>query len=233
MLKNENSNSGTGAKDVGAEILPGDLAVRDRLDRRPVLGLKEDSGSNPVRDGLLLERRALHHVGQSLGELGLASAGSPNCSTQGDNVRFLHPPIYTNRFVPVNNSICVTADEVPCRVISMEHARAKRQPKKAPRPRKPAVPGPDGQTLGQRVTTAMAYKTGRQNGVTYRQADLIKDVAKFMQIPKEDPRYEVLQQRISAIMTGVVSESPLSSAIAASCGVSDLWLGYGWGKMLN
>jgi hypothetical protein len=79
----------------------------------------------------------------------------------------------------------------------------------------------------------MAYKTGRQNGVTYRQADLIKDVARFMQIPKDDPRYEVLQQRISAIMTGVVSESPLSSAIAASCGVSDLWLGYGWGKMLD
>jgi len=227
-----------GTEDVGPKMDASDLVVGQLLECGPPLGVEKRLVGKPVRNKLLRHRRALHDFRETFGEGGLAAPGDIDRPFEGANVLLFDghtPAIYTNQFVAVNNPVCVTDHTGAGTVVDMEQARAKRQrnPAHSEKPKRSservAIPGPDGKTLGQRVNEAMAYKSGSLR-TPYLQSDLIRDVARIMQISNAEATSK-LQQRISAIMNNKVSESHLAGAIAASCGVNHLWLAYGAGKM--
>lgn len=225
-----------GSEHVGTKLNARDLVVGHSFDSRPPLGIEQRLVGEPVRNELLGNGRTIHELCEPVRKRGLATTRKADRALKSADVLLFrrHTPVfYTNQFVAVNNPVCVTDESSTRTVVSMDHARAKRQEKRAPKPSsvRAAVPGPDGKTLGQRVNEAMAYKSGIQKA-QYLPSDLKRDVARIMQIPQADIDAK-LQQRLSAITTGKVSESPISAAIAAACGVNPLWLCYGWGKMLG
>lgn len=227
-----------GAKNVGAKLSTSDLVVGDGLEGGPPLGIEKRLVGQPIRNELLRHRGTLHELREPIRESGLAATGDIDSSLKGANVllfRRHNDYFYTNQFVDVNNPVCVTARKSTCSVVSMDQARTKRQSKRAPKAevssKRVASPGPDGKTLGQRVSEAMAYKSGRI-GMAYTPGDLLRDVARIMQVPHPETDQR-LQQRLSAVTTNKVSESAVSPAIAHATGVNTLWLCYGWGKMLG
>lgn len=231
-LGQKNSGTLAASKNIGTQMLAPDLIASDMLNSRPPLGVEQDFVGHPIRDGLLADCGAAQEVGDALSK-GKLIPGDLNSSLKSGNVRLIHSARgYTNRFVSVNNPVCVTSNKEACTVLKMTIAKRKQsvRPEPAPKKRREAIPGPDGKTLGQRVTEAMAYESGRRR-FEYRQVDLVEDVNRLGNIP-EDQQGKT-QQLLSAIMTGKVSRSWLTPFIAGACHVNPLWLGNGAGKMLD
>lgn len=224
MLKNEKSGGGTRAEHVGTEIAPGNLAVGDDLESRPVLGIEQNAVLQPVRNGLLLEARPLHHLGQPFGERSLASTSDSDCTLERSNVRLLHSARgYTSFLVGVNKETRLTNNKGPCTVLQMPVPQRKEQkttpPKK--RPRKEPVVGPDGYTFAQRVQRLMTEKDVGQTEL----ARMCSDYYRTFVSGADDV---VEQQHIFNIVKGQDSAwcMPL---IAAVFDVRDLWLQIGIG----
>ena len=84
------SGSFVSTEDIGAQILPSDLAASQVLDPRPVLRIQEDLIRDPVGDGLLTQSANPQELTKAVGELRLA-ANDGDCPLQGPNVlRFPH-----------------------------------------------------------------------------------------------------------------------------------------------
>lgn len=214
-----------GFEHIRAKLRPGDLFPGDVLDGRPVLGVDLGFSPEPIADELLAGR-TIQETPDPTGEGGLAP-GNADSLLQGGNVRFIHEHRgYTNAFVFVNNPVCVTDNKDACIVPFMPALKRKQQLKEKAPPRK-AKPGQDGKTLGQRLSEAMAYESGRR-GSEYRPVDLLDDVNNLAGTPKDQPALS--QQMLSAILRGTVSRSSLTPLMAAACHVNPLWLGSGIGK---
>lgn len=222
-----------GAENIRPQIKAGNLAISDSLERWPVVSVKEDLVQQPVRDVLLSDRPA-HSAAEKLCEGVLASSGELDGATESNNVRFIHEhSLYTNRFVRVNEPVCVTNHKQACTVLEMRSTQRKPTSKPATKPtgnKRVALAGPDGKTLGQRVAEAMAYETGRR-GTLYTQKDLFEDVNRMALV--DDETGPLLSQAMaSAIMTGKVTRSAFTPYIAKACHVDAVWLARGSGQMI-
>jgi len=224
-MTRQNEQSGRSpAENVGAQIAPSNLAVSDGLDSRPVLGVEKDAVLQPVRHGLLLEGRPLHHLGQPFCEGGLAATGNSDCSTERGNVRFLHTARqYTSFLVGVNKNASFSNNKETCNVLQMPVPQRKDQ-KPAPskkRPKKAPVVGPDGLTFAQRVQRLMTEKDVGQTEL----ARMCSDYFRSFVTGADDV---VEQQHIFNIVKGQDSAwcMPL---IAAVFDVRELWLQIGIG----
>jgi hypothetical protein len=221
-------------ENVGSEIHASDLSVSRKLNRGPPLGFEQDLVVDPVRD-VLLARGSEPVLTHASRQSSLGSPGDLDGSLQSGNVGFIHRhPKYTNGFVRVNNSVCVTPHKEACSVLDMATSRQKQappmRPPKAPSSKRVAKPGSDGQTLGQRVAMAMAFATGRR-GQEYTEADLLSDVNRLAGAPLDSPLLS--QQALNAIRNNKVSRSAFSHLIAKACAVNADWLAFGIGKMTS
>lgn len=222
-------------KDIRTKVSSRDLPVSSSLDERPPISVKQKLLPEPVRDGLLCDggMPGLSHLG---GESGLATSGDRNSALKRSNVTFIHGHAkYTNRFVSATTPFVSQPHKGVCKVLDMAQSRAValRRPVKAPKtPKKErrALPGPDGKTLGQRVSEAMAYKSGRI-GREYRPVDLLEDVNRLAYSPPAEPFLS--QQMLSAILTNKVTKTSKTPFIAMACGVNPGWLVQGVGKMVD
>jgi hypothetical protein len=213
---------------IRAQIGASDSVICCPLDERPPLRIEQNFTVDPIRDDLLAGGLA-PSLSQQSGQRRLAS-GDLDRSVESGNVRFIHGhPKYTNRFVSVNNPVCVTSNKGACTLQGMSNLKSKRQPDPAPSAKRVAKPGTDGQTLGQRVAMAMAYATGRRGGVEYTEVDLLKDVNRMA----GDGAPLLSQQSLNAIRGNKVSRSSFTHLIAKACGVNSDWLAYGIGKMTS
>jgi hypothetical protein len=227
-LVRSGSGSLAAAENIGPQISASHLSVGDRLDTDPELRIEESRVVEPVRDGLLADCRAIHRAREAFGEGSLGAATDSDGALKGGDVRFLHERRYsTNRFVSVNNPVCVTLNKEPCIVLQMPATKRKTAPATARSNRRVALPGQDGKTLGQRVHEAMAYESGRR-GYEYRQSDLVDDVRRLSGADGS----ATLQQSISAITRNTVSKSTLTPFIASACHVDGIWLASGLGSMI-
>jgi hypothetical protein len=217
-------------EDVGSDVFARDLSVSRKLDAGPPFGIDQYFVVDPVRDVLLARggEPRLAHAG-SQGRLRTGDLDSP---LQGGNVGFIHRhPKYTNAFVRVNNSVCVTDNKGTCNLLDMATARSKQAPLQSPKTassKRVAKPGVDGQTLGQRVAIAMGVATGRR-GIEYTESDLLSDVNRMAGATLDNPLLS--QQTLNAIRGNKVSRSAFSGLIARACGVNADWLAFGIGKM--
>lgn len=222
-------------KHVWPEVIPSDDTISRGLDSGPPLSVEQNFVVEPVRDVLLAGLLA-PEGSEPLSQLRLASSDLDR-PTKGGNVSFLHEHAkYTNRIVSATTPFVRQENKEVCKVLTMTTIRsaALRKPvkplKKARSEKRQAIPGPDGLTLGQRLTMAMAHETGRR-GREYRQVDLLADVNRLAGRRKDDPL--LTQQMLSAIMRGTVSRSSSAAFLAAACHVNPLWLGEGVGKMTD
>ena len=218
---------------IGPEVPASDGEIGCGFNSGPPLSVKQDLLVQPVRDVLLAGLAATEGT-ESLGQLRLAS-GNLNGSTKSGNVSFLHERTkYTNRIVSATTPFVRQENKEVCKVLTMTTGRSNalrkpvRPPQKARSPKRQAIPGPDGLTLGQRLHMAIAHETGRR-GREYRQVDLLEDVNRLAGRRKDEPL--LTQQMLSAIMRGTVSKSSSTAFLAAACHVNPLWLGEGVGKM--
>jgi hypothetical protein len=228
--KNEDGKSGglVASENIRPQIGAGHLPISDRLDGGPILGVQEDLVVDPVGDRLLADGRAIHRLGEPFSEGRLGATANRDSAAQRSNVRFIHDGCYsTNRFVAVNNPVCMTLNKEACTVLQMPTIKRKAA---HPQPRsnlRVALPGPDGKTLGQRVREAVAYESGRR-GKEYRQSELVEDVRRLSGLG-DDMK---LQQAISAIMRDKVTKSSQTPYIARACHVDGIWLASGLGAMI-
>lgn len=217
-----------GPKDVGTQSNACHLSVGHSLNGRPPLGVEQNLVVQPIADQLLFDGRSIKELSDSLCKGSLAASNGNRLSKGGD-VRFIHEHReYTNRFVQVNNPVCVTQNKGAC-IVQLMPALKKKQVV-TPSAARVAIPGPDGKTLGQRVTEAMAYRSGTLQR-SYRQADLMEDINRIAGIPEDQA--QKTQQLLSAIMNSKVSKSSITTYIAAACGVNPVWLASGIGRMLD
>lgn len=222
---------------IWPEVTASDGGIRNALDDRPPFGVKQHPLSKPVADKLLAGFQLATGCGQGSTETiskgGLISAGNLDSSPQRGNVFSLHERRNnTNRFVFSTNPFVRQEHKGVCTVLDMaSRSTALRRPVAAPKPprkKRKALPGPDGKTLGQRVSEAMAYKSGRI-GQEYRAADLLRDVAKL-----SPPGDTILtQQMLSAILRNTVTQTSKTPFIAMACGINAVWLSHGVGKMTD
>lgn len=224
---------------IGPQIATSDFEVGDGLDDRPPFRAEQNALTDPVADQLLtcLQRTpgSLQGSSESFGKGSLATASDLDGSLERSNVVSLHGRRNnTNRFVFATNPFVRQEDKGVCTVLDMASrstALKLKRPVEAPKPpkkKRKALPGPDGKTLGQRVSEAMAYKSGRI-GREYRAADLLRDVAKL-----SPPGDTILtQQMLSAILRNTVTQTSKAPFIAMACGVNAVWLAYGIGKMTD
>jgi hypothetical protein len=228
MDSRKKSRDFAATKNIGPEVLSTDFVASDVLDSRPPLGVEKNLVGHPVGNGLLADGGSIKEVGDGFSERDLA-AGNSDGPLKSGNVRSIHDHRgYTNRFVKVNNPVCVTDDKKACMVFGMALIK-KKQEVKVGKQRK-AIPGNDGKTLGQRLSEAMAYESGRRRA-EYKQTDLLKDVNRLAGSPDDKPA--MTQQMLSAITVGKVSRSSLTPLMATACHVNPLWLGDGVGKMIH
>lgn len=221
----------TGTEDIRPQMTTSHLQVGDRFECGPVVSVQQDFIQQPVRDVLLSDRPA-HCIAEKLCEGSLAAPGQLDGSAKSNNVRFIHEHIlYTNRFVRVNEPVCVTEQKGTCTVLQMRSTQRKTAIKPA-KNKRIAVPGMDGKTLGQRVGEAMAYQTGRRGtGTEYTQKDLLEDVNKMAVMDNESGPL-LSQAMASAIMRGKVTRSAFTPYIAKACNVDAVWLAHGVGQMI-
>jgi hypothetical protein len=140
---------------------------------------------------------------------------------------------YTNRFVYATTLLVSNEHKEVCKVLGMTNSRAavtKRSTKAKNQRKEPrkALPGPDGKTLGQRVSEAIAWKSGRM-GIEYRAADLLRDVNRMGSTDAPI----LTQQMLSAILRNQVTQTSKTPVIAKVCGVNTVWLAQGIGKMTD
>lgn len=222
-------------KNIRTQLLASHLPSSGPLDSGPILCIKENPAFEPIGNVLLAD--LFQAKGAQLRcQGGMSTASNADGFLQSDNVRFIHRhPKYTNRFVHVNQPVCVTANKEVCSVLSMvgkEKTAALRRPLKpgsVKTPKRVAKQGPDGKTLGQRVLEAMAYKSGRI-GQEYRQVDLLRDANFHAGAGMNDP--VISQQMLSAIIVGGASQSSMTVYLAQACGVNPVWMSRGVGKMI-
>lgn len=220
---------------VRTEVAAGNNGVRNLLDERPPVGAEQHSVLQPVADELLTSGGSAG-LPQASGESGRVTASDLDRASQRSNVSFLHEHAkYTNRFVYATTGFVRQNHKGVCTVLSMttsRHGRAVKKPApkphKARREKRVALPGPDGKRLGDRVSEAMAYKTGRL-GETYRPADLLRDVNRLA------PNGEIVlsQQLLSAILRNTVNQTSKTALIARACGVDAIWMAHGIGQMIE
>ena len=220
-------------KHVGSKVFAGNFKIGGRLDGRPPLSVEQNFVIEPIRD-VLLARLLTAKGSQPLSQLRLVP-GDLDCPAKSGNVSFLHERTkYTNRIVSATTPFVRQENKEVCKVLTMTTGRSNalrkpvRPPQKARSPKRQAIPGPDGLTLGQRLHMAIAHETGRR-GREYRQVDLLEDVNRLAGRRKDEPL--LTQQMLSAIMRGTVSKSSSTAFLAAACHVNPLWLGEGVGKM--
>jgi len=226
-------------KHIWTEVMASDHRIGNGLNDRPPLRVKQDALAQPVTNELLAGLQVAARLGQngaqSVSKGSLVSAGNLNGPPQRGNVCALHEyRNNTNRFVFSTNPFVRQEDKGVCTVVDMASrstALKLKRPVEAPKPpkkKRKALPGVDGKTLGQRVSEAMAYKSGRL-GQEYRAADLLRDVAKL-----SPPGDTILtQQMLSAILRNTVTQTSKTPFIAMACGVNAVWLSHGVGKMTD
>lgn len=219
-----------GAEHVRPQMTTRHLVVGDRLECGPVVGVEENLVQQPVRD-VLLSDRPVHGLAEKLREGVLTAPSEFNGALKSDNVRFIHDhALYTNQFVRVNELVCVTSHKQACIVLPMR-ATQRKSALKPTKNKRVALPGPDGKTLAQRVSEAMAYESGRRSA-QYTQKDLVADVNRMAQVDNESA--PVLSQAMaSAIMRGKVTRSAFTLYIAKACHVDAVWLAHGSGPMIS
>jgi hypothetical protein len=222
-------------KNIRTEISPRDLPVSRTLNEGPPIGLEQQLLAHPVRNRLLGDA-GVPESAHLRGESSLAPPSDDDRSLQSRKVTFLHGhPKYTNRFVLSTTPFVSHEHKEVCKVLDMAQSRSvalKRpvRPAKLPKEKREALPGLDGKTLGQRVSEAMAYKSGRL-GYEYRPVDLLADVNRLAHATPNDPFLS--QQMLSAILTNKVTKTSKTPFIAMACGVSIGWLVQGVGKMTD
>lgn len=216
---------------VGPKVSARHRKIRRVLNRHPPVIPDQHSGLNPVGDGLLTRLR-FPKLAELRGEAGLAPADRDG-ALERSKVRFIHEARdYTNSFVRVNNSICVTANKEACMVLAMKKSTVVRLPTRPKRAKKtpPNPLGADGKTLSQRLEIAMAYKSGR-TGFTYTEKQLIIDANRVMGCPEDAP--QISQQSVNNIIRGIVARSNFTPYLAEACGVRTLWLSHGITPMIG
>jgi hypothetical protein len=211
------------SEDIGTEMRAGHTVVSDMLDCGPPLGIQQRFACQPVRDGLLADRRSLQELSDTVGESRLA-AGDIDSPPQGGNVRFLHKARqYTSFLVGVNKDPCLTTNKEPCTVLQMP-AQPREKPHRKARKKRAArqpVIGPDGLTFAQRLRTLMNEKDVGQTEVAKMCSDFYRTFVR-------DADDVVQQQHIFNVLGGQDSAwcMPL---IAAVFDVRELWLQIGIG----
>lgn len=229
MSKSNKSGGFATTKNVGPQMAARNFLIGEGLEGRPVVGVQQDFVLEPVGDVLLADG-PVHDFGEPFSKSCLATASNVDSAAKRSNVRFLHGhPLYTNRFVRVNEPVCVTAHKEVCTVLPMPATQRKPAPTPARSNRRQAIPGPDGKTLGQRVNEAMAHEAGRR-GAAYEQKDLIADVNQLVRVEGEEALLS--QAMASAIMRGKVTRSTFTPFIAKACHVDVVWLARGVGQMI-
>lgn len=235
-MATEKASSGMVAREnIGTEIPSRDARIGRLLDEGPPVGLQQNLVSEPVRDGLLCDARMsdLAHLGR---ERFLAPAANLDGPLQSSNVTLLHGhPKYTNGFVNATTPFVRQNHKGACNVLDMPQSKsaALRRPVRPAKPlkeKRQALPGPDGKTLGHRVSEAMAYKAGRL-GREYRPVDLLTDINKLSHAPVAEPI--LTQQMLSAILKNKVTQTSKTPFIAMACGVNAVWMSHGIGKMTD
>lgn len=227
-------------KNIRTEVATGDTGVCNALNDGPPVRVEQNFLAQPVAHelltGLQLTTGCSQNGAEAISEGGLGAAGNLDSAPQRGNVVSLHERRNnTNRFVFSTNPFVRQEHKGVCTVLDMtSRSTALKRPAAAPKAPKPpkkkrkALPGPDGKTLGQRVSEAMAYKSGRL-GHEYRAADLLRDVAKL-----SPPGDTILtQQMLSAILRNTVTQTSKTPFIAMACGVNAVWLSHGIGKMTD
>lgn len=249
MVTRHKEPSGGPREDVRPEVLAGHPTTGGLLHRTPILGGQQVAAAQPVRDMLLADGPA-HELSQASSQLGLA-AGDAHGPSQGTNVRQIGSGRrrahadgdYTNAVVPVNERDCVTAEKPRTKVTDIMSAPRRKlvstpgsaasdvaKAKAHGSNKRVAKPGPDGKTLGQRVTEALAYAAGWK-GEKYTQSELLADINRLVESADDDKPY-ITQQGISAVMRGLVSTSRYTPYIAQLCKVEFRWLDRGLGEMI-
>lgn len=223
------ADSSTLGEQVGPQFGTSQAVLGRSLDKGPPVGIQENPATQPIRD-CLLGNGGVPGFSEPPSKGRLATCGI-NSPLQSGNVRFIHSHArYTNGFVHVNNPVCVTLNKEACTVLQMGNLKSNPMPKPKASSRRVAKPGPDGQTLGQRLAQAMAYATGRRAGVEYTESELLRDVNRMAGGPNSSL---LSQQMLNAIRGNKVSRSSFTHLIAKACGVNADWLAFGIGKMTN
>lgn len=218
---------------VGTKVRARNRKVGRVLNRHPPVVADQHLRLDPVGDGLLT----------GLGFPELTELGRKPCLPTADfdgplernKVRFIHEARdYTNSFVHVNNSICVTDNKADCMVLAMPTKKTNvarlRTPVVRARKTPPNPVGADGKTLAQRLEIAMAYKHG-QTGAPYSEKDLIIDSNRAAGHSMDNPL--ISQQIIHAILKGRVARSNFTPFMADALGVRPVWLSGGLGEMTD
>lgn len=226
--KKKHSSRLIAAENVGTKMVARNLLSGDGLESGPPLSFQENLVVQPVRDRLLGYRRASQEFAELLREQGLATGDLDRALERGD-VSFLHERRdYTSPFVFANKSMRVTANKEACTVTVMPPRKKKRAAIMVDEPSEARAPvGPDGKTVGMRLTEAMR----EMRGPDYRQTDLFLEVNERVGAPADNPL--ISQQMISAVQNDKVdnTKSFIVGSLAEILGVRPIWLQWGAGSM--
>lgn len=142
-------------------------------------------------------------------------------------MRFLHEyGRYTRNLVGVNKNARLTGNNGPCTVLDMTATKRRRlADKPLTKPRKATEPdiGPDGLTVGQRVSRLMIERDVGQTELARMCSELY---AAF--VPSVEGK--VKQQHIFNLLKKDQSSAWCLALIASVFDVHDLWLQYGIGR---
>lgn len=233
------SGSTLGEK-LRAQIPAGYLPVSCLLDRLPPLRRDPAFSVQPVPNkslaGIPVATEGSHLVGQRL--LASSNVDGP---LESQDVRFVHGrEAYTTTVVKSNTPGCMTSNNTGCNVSSIDFRtrknsqvpnRARKKISESSQTKTTAVPGPDGKTLGQRLSEAMSYHEGVIQR-KYTAQDLYRDVNRLLGASLDSPA--VTQQSISKILVpdSKVTTSKNSVYFARVLGVDGLWLSSGIGSKI-
>lgn len=225
---------------IGPQVPSGHGTVGRQLNGDPPLGgdvaLPLQPVPNQCLTGIPVNAVGAHLVGE-----GFLPPGNLDSPPERSNVRLFHrPEAYTTTVVKRNTPGCMTADNTGCNVTDIVDLRERRITRLAKPSRKtgqssqretrgPAIPGPDGKTLGQRLSEAMSYHEG-VIGRKYTPQDLFRDVNRLLNAPPDSPA--ISQQSISKILVSdsSVTNSANSVYFARVLGVDAVWLSGGIGS---
>lgn len=221
--------------EIGPKVTSGHSPVSCELDGPPPLGGDVALALQPIPDkclaGIPVNAVGPHLVGE-----GLLPARDLNGLSERSNVRLFHRPAgYTTTVVKRNTHGCMTPNNTGCNVSEVVDLRERRisqvgkASRRAGQSRPAAIPGPDGKTLGQRLSEAMSYHEG-VIGRKYTPQDLFRDVNRLLNAPADSPA--VSQQSISKILIpdSTVTNSANSVYFARVLGVDAVWLSAGIGS---
>lgn len=208
------------AEYVWTKVGASDAPTGGVLYRWPILRADEGSFAHPIRNGLLLERRAVQEYRDRRCEFRLAACQLDRFAECFD-MSFHRPSQYTSPLVCVNKPARMTFDKPPCTVQAMAK-------KTAPlsgvvRVRVARAIGDDERTLGQRVRLAM-----ERHRPPLSESDLVAACSDWKD---KSGRALVSQQLVNQILKDKNSRSAITPLLAEALGVRATWLQFGIGDV--